>query len=51
MPPPLLGLPPTIAWRGDEQGHLEVLDQTRLPHERHVLRIEPVEQSAQPSGQ
>ena len=45
MPPPLLGLPPTIAWRGDEQGHLEVLDQTRLPHERSVLRIDTVEQA------
>lgn len=32
-------LPPTIAWRGDEHGHLELLDQTRLPHERHVLSL------------
>jgi len=45
MPTPLLALPPTIAWRGDEQGHLEVLDQTRLPHDRHVLRIDTVEQT------
>jgi methylthioribose-1-phosphate isomerase len=45
MPTPLLALPPTIAWRGDEQGHLEVLDQTRLPHERHVLRIDTVDQT------
>jgi methylthioribose-1-phosphate isomerase len=33
-------LPPTIAWVGDENGHLELLDQTRLPHERTVLRID-----------
>src|SRR5262245_15229131 len=45
MPPPLLALPPTIAWRGDELGYLEVLDQTRLPHERSVLRIDTVDQT------
>lgn len=33
-------LPPTVAWRGGDEGHLALLDQTRLPHERVVLRIE-----------
>ncbi|HEX5050946.1 MAG TPA: S-methyl-5-thioribose-1-phosphate isomerase [Planctomycetota bacterium] len=37
-------LPPTIAWCGDEQGHLELLDQTVLPHQRVVLRLQTAEQ-------
>ncbi len=41
---PVAALPPTIAWHGDQQGHLELLDQTRLPHERHILRIDTIEQ-------
>lgn len=36
-------LPPTIAWYGDELGHLEVLDQTRLPHEQVSLRLETLD--------
>ncbi len=36
LPPPL---PPTLAWRGDAHGHLELLDQTRLPHERIVRQL------------
>ncbi|MBX3464177.1 MAG: S-methyl-5-thioribose-1-phosphate isomerase [Planctomycetes bacterium] len=32
-------MPPTLVWCGGERGHLEVLDQTRLPHERRVLRL------------
>ncbi|HEX6811636.1 MAG TPA: S-methyl-5-thioribose-1-phosphate isomerase [Planctomycetota bacterium] len=43
VPPP--ALPPTIAWRGGADGHLELLDQTRLPHEQHVLEIHSVEQA------
>jgi methylthioribose-1-phosphate isomerase len=30
---------PTIAWHGEERGHLELLDQTRLPDRREVLRL------------
>jgi methylthioribose-1-phosphate isomerase len=30
---------PTIAWIGDEQGRLELLDQTRLPAEQVVLAV------------
>ena len=33
-------LPRSIAWRGDAEGCLLLLDQTRLPHERVVLEIE-----------
>src|SRR5436190_20721636 len=33
-------LPPTLAWRGDVNGHLDLLDQTRLPHERVVLSLD-----------
>lgn len=40
---PIAPLPPTLAWRGDEQGHLELLDQTRLPHERVVLPLHAVD--------
>lgn len=40
---PMRSLPPTIAWVGDEHGHLEVVDQTALPHEVAVLRLETVE--------
>ena len=40
LPPPL---PPTIAWEGDEEGSLLLLDQTRLPHHREVLRLTTVE--------
>lgn len=36
-------LPPTIAWLGGTEGHLELLDQTRLPHSCEVLRLERVE--------
>jgi methylthioribose-1-phosphate isomerase len=36
-------LPPTLAWIGDETGHLAVLDQTRLPHARVVLRLDSVD--------
>lgn len=36
-------LPPTIAWIGDEGGHLELLDQTRLPHDIAVLRLDSVD--------
>ena len=36
-------LPPTIAWHGDEHGHLEVLDQTRLPHEQVSLRLDSLD--------
>jgi methylthioribose-1-phosphate isomerase len=32
-------LPPTIAWRGGEDGALELLDQTLLPHQRRVLTL------------
>lgn len=32
-------LPPTIAWRGGEDGALELLDQTLLPHQRRVLAL------------
>lgn len=37
---PAAPLPPTLAWRGDQHGHLDLLDQTRLPHERIVLRLD-----------
>jgi methylthioribose-1-phosphate isomerase len=37
-------LPPTLAWRGDEHGHLDLLDQTRLPHARVVLAMHTAEQ-------
>ena len=33
-------LPPTLAWVGDANGHLELLDQTSLPHEVTVLRLD-----------
>jgi methylthioribose-1-phosphate isomerase len=32
-------LPPTLAWRGDANGHLELLDQTLLPRQRVVLQL------------
>lgn len=32
-------LPPTLVWRGDEFGELELLDQTLLPHQRRVLAM------------
>lgn len=35
-------LPPTVLWRGDADGHLELLDQTRLPHAREILHIDTV---------
>lgn len=34
----------SIRWTGDIDGHLELLDQTRLPLEVHVLAIETIEQ-------
>lgn len=36
-------LPPTIAWEGGEGGSLLLLDQTRLPHHREVLRLATVD--------
>ncbi len=36
-------LPPTIAWRGGEDGELALLDQTLLPHQRRVLAIRDVD--------
>jgi methylthioribose-1-phosphate isomerase len=42
--PPVAPLPETLAWRGDERGHLELLDQTRLPHERCVLQLRAVDE-------
>ncbi|MFY9343622.1 MAG: S-methyl-5-thioribose-1-phosphate isomerase, partial [Planctomycetota bacterium] len=39
---PLPPLPPTLAWRGDLHGHLDLLDQTRLPAERVVLQLATV---------
>ena len=36
-------LPPTIRWVGDVRGHLELLDQTRLPHAVEVLRLDDVD--------
>lgn len=36
-------LPPTIRWVGDLDGHLELLDQTRLPDVRDVLQIDSVD--------
>jgi methylthioribose-1-phosphate isomerase len=35
----MTNLPPTIAWRGECEGTLELLDQTRLPHQIAVLRL------------
>ncbi len=32
-------LPPTLAWRGGEDGELALLDQTLLPHQRRVLAV------------
>ncbi len=36
-------LPPTIAWCGGTEGHLELLDQTRLPQTFTVLRLAGVD--------
>jgi methylthioribose-1-phosphate isomerase len=36
-------LPPTVAWRGGEDGELALLDQTVLPHRRRVLAIRDVD--------
>jgi methylthioribose-1-phosphate isomerase len=33
-------LPPTVRWHADLEGHLELLDQTRLPGEELVLAIQ-----------
>ena len=41
--PTITALPPTLAWQGDENGVLLLLDQRRLPHQRLVLRIESPE--------
>lgn len=41
--PTNLPLPPTLAWRGGVDGHLDLLDQTRLPHERIVLSLHRVD--------
>lgn len=41
MIPPL---PPTITWLGAHDGHLELLDQTLLPHERRVLVVRRVDE-------
>lgn len=35
-------LPPTIQWVGDADGHLELLDQTRLPQQREILQLTTV---------
>lgn len=32
-------MPETLLWQGDTQGHLELLDQTRLPAEEKILEI------------
>lgn len=37
-----MALPPTLAWHGDVQGTLHLLDQTRLPREVAVLEIRSV---------
>lgn len=34
---PIAPLPPTLAWRGGLDGHLELLDQTLLPRQRQLL--------------
>lgn len=36
-------LPPTIRWVGDANGHLELLDQTRLPHHVEVMQLRDVD--------
>ncbi|HEB54632.1 MAG TPA: S-methyl-5-thioribose-1-phosphate isomerase [bacterium] len=36
-------LPPTIRWVGEVDGHLELLDQTRLPHHLEVLQLRDVD--------
>lgn len=36
-------LPPTIHWVGDADGHLELLDQTRLPQHREILQLTTVD--------
>lgn len=36
-------LPPTIQWIGELEGHLELLDQTRLPHHEEVLQLRDVD--------
>ncbi|MGA1523806.1 MAG: S-methyl-5-thioribose-1-phosphate isomerase, partial [Planctomycetota bacterium] len=37
-------LPPTIAWSGSARdGHLELVDQTRLPSHVEILRIRTLE--------
>ncbi len=41
---PHQGLPPTIVWSGDDDGVLELIDQTRLPHELVIRRCETSEQ-------
>lgn len=41
--PNLPPLPPTLAWRGDLHGHLELLDQTLLPQQRLVLALHDVD--------
>ncbi len=43
MTNPTSQLPPTLLWRGDEHGWLEMLDQTLLPHERVVLQLRDVD--------
>ncbi|MCB9878538.1 MAG: S-methyl-5-thioribose-1-phosphate isomerase [Planctomycetes bacterium] len=35
-------LPDTVAWRGELEGHLELLDQTLLPHTVEVLQLRDV---------
>ncbi|MBM4061666.1 MAG: S-methyl-5-thioribose-1-phosphate isomerase [Planctomycetes bacterium] len=37
---PIAALPPTVAWHGDLDGHLQLLDQTSLPHDCAVLRLD-----------
>lgn len=43
MSSPPTPLPPTIRWVGELDGHLELLDQTRLPGARELLRLDTVE--------
>lgn len=41
---PLPGIPPVVAWSGGADGHLELLDQTRLPHAAEVLGCRTAQQ-------
>ncbi len=43
MSSPPTPLPPTIRWVGELDGHLELLDQTRLPAARELLQLNTVD--------